>query len=210
MTMSDTGLVLLIIAPVGDLIIPFILAPFYNKYNHMTMVMSLLGNRNCPLHFIYNLWLVLAGVMFMIGSVKMYDIYSPFSKPLSLWLALIILLYAIGACILSGIFSVGETKELITISQKIHGYGAALGFSLLTFAPMIIGIIFIRSNQLLLGIVSLIFYVFGLLFFILFVMGDKERFAETLLSNEGLWQRLSMLCMYIPVVMIAYYNILFI
>ena len=34
----------------------------------------------------------------------------------------VIVIYAVGGCILSGIFSVGETKILETLSAKIHGY----------------------------------------------------------------------------------------
>ena len=39
-----------------DLIIPFLLAPFYKDYNHLTQVMSVLGNSKAPLHLIYNIW----------------------------------------------------------------------------------------------------------------------------------------------------------
>ena len=45
-----------------DLIIPFLLAPFYKDYNHLTQVMSVLGNSKAPLHSIYNIWLVAFGV----------------------------------------------------------------------------------------------------------------------------------------------------
>ncbi|WP_321008083.1 DUF998 domain-containing protein [Hungatella effluvii] len=115
----------------------------------------------------------------------------------------IIFLYAIGACILSGIFSVGETKELATISEKIHGYGSVIGFFLLTFLPLIISLLSFRSNDLTIGFISLLFFVFSLVFFSLFVMADKERFAQTVISNEGLWQRLCLLCMYAPIVIIS-------
>lgn len=80
---SNVGFYLLIVATIGDLIIPFFLAPFCNKYNHLTMVMSLLGNRNTPLHIIYNIWLVAAGVMLILGTVKLYSTYNSSSKTLT-------------------------------------------------------------------------------------------------------------------------------
>ena len=43
----------------------------------------------------------------------------------------VIVIYALGGCILSGIFSVGETKSLETLSAKIHGYGSVIGLSLI-------------------------------------------------------------------------------
>lgn len=45
-----------------DLIIPFLLAPTYKGYSHLTQVMSVLGNSKAPLHLIYNIWLIVFGV----------------------------------------------------------------------------------------------------------------------------------------------------
>ncbi|WP_243125441.1 DUF998 domain-containing protein [Clostridium amazonitimonense] len=200
---SDVGFILLLIATIGDLVIPFFLAPFCKKYNHLTMVMSLLGNRNSPVHLIYNLWLIAAGMMLIIGSLKLYVMYLPASNILSKVLLFCVVLYAIGACILSGIFSVGETKALTTLPEKIHGYGSVLGFFVLTFVPLIIGIVSIRSKEVVLSIMSFIFFALAILFFALFVMADKARFENTIISNEGIWQRLSLLFMYAPIIMVS-------
>lgn len=204
---SDIGFVLLIVAAVGDLLIPFLLAPFQKKYNHLTMVMSLLGNRHHRLHAIYNFWLVLAGVMLILGSIKLFETYSHKSPILSTFLILDMMIYSIGACILSGLFSVGETKILTTVSEKIHGYASVLGFFLLIFVPLIIAVIFFQTKDFGTGITSLIFFVLSVIFFTLFVMADKEKFSNTIISYEGIWQRLCLLCMYAPIVIISIKNI---
>lgn len=49
----------------------------------------------------------------------------------------------------------------------------------------------------------------GLIFFACFVMGDKEQFQNTILKYEGLWERLTLLCMYIPFIYKAIGNLLF-
>ncbi|MDU5083476.1 DUF998 domain-containing protein [uncultured Tissierella sp.] len=204
---SDVGFILLLIATIGDLLIPFFLAPFCKKYNHMTMVMSLLGNRNSPVHLIYNLWLIAAGIMLILGGLKLYAMYLPASNILSQVLLFCVVFYAIGACILSGIFSVGETKALITLPEKIHGYGSVLGFIVLTFVPLIIGIVSMYSNEVVYSVMSFIFFALSILFFAFFVMADKARFENTIISNEGIWQRLSLLCMYAPIIMVSFKNI---
>ena len=204
---SDIGYILLFIATVGDLVIPFLLAPFYKEYNHSTMVMSLLGNQHAPLQSVYNFWLIIAGFMLILGSLKLYTTYEPVSSILSKILMMCVIFYAIGACILSGIFPIGETKGLTTLSEKIHGYGSVLGFCLLTFIPLIIGLLSIRSNEVLGGIISFVFFGLAVLFFTLFIMADKESFANTIISNEGIWQRLSLLCMYAPLIMVSFKNI---
>lgn len=33
-------------------------------------------------------------------------------------------------------------------------------------------------------------------------MADKPKFQETFIRLEGLWQRLSLLCLYVPIAMI--------
>ena len=40
-------------------------------------------------------------------------------------------------------------------------------------------------------------------FFVLFVMSDKEEFAGTAIASEGLWQRLNLICMYLPLFIVA-------
>ena len=41
-----------------------------------------------------------------------------------------------------------------------------------------------------------------------FVMGDKKQFQNTVLIYEGLWERLTLICMYIPFIHKAVYNLL--
>lgn len=206
-TESNIGFYFLIIATIGDILIPFILALFCKNYNHRTMVMSLLGAQNSPVHILYDIWLVTAGLMFLCGNFCLYNLYADKSSVLASCLFIVLLIYAVGGCILSGIFPVDETKELSTISAKIHGFGSVLGFFVLTFAPLIIGILSINSNDLINGIVSIIFFILAVLFFVLFVMADKQTFAGTFIANEGLWQRLTLLCMYAPVCIVAFKKI---
>lgn len=187
-----------------DLIIPFLLAPFYKDYNHLTQVMSFLGNSKAPFHLIYNAWLVVFGVAILISTLQLYPTITQVSSSISIMLSFVIMLYAVGGCILSGFFPVGETKNLETLSAKIHGYGSVAGFMLLTLAPLFVGLLFFKSSNGLLGISSLVCFVLAIVFFILFVMADKSNFRGTIIALEGLWQRLSLLSMYIPIMLICY------
>lgn len=40
------------------------------------------------------------------------------------------------------------------------------------------------------------------------IMGDKKQFQNTVLIYEGLWERLTLICMYIPFIHKAVYNLL--
>lgn len=191
---------------IADLIIPFLLAPAYKGYNHLTQVMSVLGNSTAPLHLIYNIWLVLLGVAILVSALQLYPIVAKVSIVISIVLFSVIVIYAIGGCILSGFFSVGESKNLETLSAKIHGYGSVIGFLLLAFAPLLIGLYFFKISNGLLGILSLICFIFAIGFFVLFVMADKPNYRGTIIAFEGIWQRLSLLSMYLPIMAVCIFQ----
>lgn len=89
---------------IADLIIPFVLAPTYKGYSHLTQVMSVLGNSKAPLHLIYNIWLVVFGVSILISTLQLYPTVAQVSNSISIMLFSVIVIYALGGCILSGIF----------------------------------------------------------------------------------------------------------
>lgn len=196
--MKNNILIVLPIALFFDLAIPFILAPTYKGYNHLTQVMSVLGNDKAPLHNVYNAWLVIFGIILLLADFRIYSIISRYSNIIATVLLFILMIYAIGGCILSGLFSVGETKSLDTISEKIHGYGSVIGFMCLTFSPLLMSVFGYKTDNLKLGFISICCFILAILCFSCFVMGDKPKFENSFLALEGLWQRLSLLFMYIP------------
>lgn len=186
-----------------DLLLPFLLAPSCEGYRHGTQVMSVLGNEKAPLHRIYNLWLIILGIAILWGCVPICAAVAESGREIAVALIFSMGVYALGACILSGIFPVGETKKMETLAAKIHGFGSAIGFLALAFAPLLAGCYFFQAVKPLLGVISLICFVLAVLFFVLFVMADKPRFQGTVVALEGLWQRLSLLCMYLPVAILC-------
>ena len=63
------------------------------------------------------------------------------------------------------------------------------------------------SNNIIKGIVCAIAFVLAMIFFVFFIMGDKENFKGTVFSYEGLWERLSLFFMYVPFLYIAIENL---
>lgn len=201
--MKNNILNILPIALLLDLLIPFLLAPTYKGYNHLTQVMSALGNDKAPLHIIYNAWLIVLGMVLIINNFQIYKIVSRHSTLLAVFLYIAILIYAIGGCVLSGMFSVGETKSLVTIPQKIHGYGSVIGFMVLTLTPLLFSIYGFKAERMTFMICSLVCFILTIISFTLFIMADKPNFQSTIIAYEGLWQRLSLMFMYIPIACIC-------
>ena len=111
--------------------------------------------------------------------------------------------FAVGACIFTGFFSVNETKDVVTTASKIHGAGSTIGFMLFLFVPLLAAILCFKDQDKVIGLICIICFIISLVFFTLFVMSDKPAFAVTIISYEGLWQRLNLLFMYAPLALIA-------
>ena len=191
---------ILLFTIIGEFIVPWILERFYSEYNGKIMVMSVLGSPQSPVRLVYNIWLIwLGGFLAYTACVYFLSLRAKFPV-LAVFMLLSIGIFAVGAGLISGFFSVNESKDIVTTASKIHGIGAAIGFVALLLFPLLNGIVAFKQNGMVEGIISISSFVLSLIFFACFVMGDKEQFQNTLLKYEGLWERLTLFCMYIPFV----------
>lgn len=205
---KNYGWICLLIAVAGEMIIPFILAPFYKGYRHCTMAISTLGNPRSPVRLPFNLWMLLAGVLLLLSIPAIYSQYSEASKPLSIITVSFLGIFAVGACIFSCFFSVNETKATVTAASQIHGAGSAIGFMLLLFVPLCIAILSFMTGDRVSGTVAASSFMLALVCFVLFIMADKPHFQNTVIAKEGLWQRLCLLFMYLPLAFAAVMSML--
>ena len=189
---------ILLFTIIGEFFLPWILEQFYAEYNGKIMVMSALGSPRSPVRFVYNLWLVWLGG-FLIFTASAYFLSLRVKFPiLAFFMLFSIGIFAVGAGLISGFFSVNESKDIITTASKIHGAGAAIGFIALLFFPLLNGIISFKQKDIIGSMISISSFILAFVFFICFIMGDKVQFQNTFLKYEGLWERLTLFCMYIP------------
>ena len=182
----------------GEFFLPVVLEQFYAGYNGKMMVMSALGSPQSPVRLVYNLWLVWLGGFLAFTAWVYFEVTRVAFPVLSVFILLSISFFAVGAGLISGVFSVNESKETVTAASKIHGAGAAIGFMALLFFPLLNGVISFKQKDIIEGIISISSFVLALIFFACFIMGDKEQFRNTILKYEGLWERFTLFCLYIP------------
>ena len=192
----------------GDLLFSLILSFGYKGYSNLKMSISALGNPNSPVRVPFNIWMIIEGILFLVSIPFFIKAYQPVSRGLTNTIAIFIGLFAVGACIFTGFFSVNETKDVVTTASKIHGAGSTIGFMLFLFVPLLAGILCFKDQDKVLGLICIICFIISFIFFVLFVMSDKPEFANTIISYEGLWQRLNLLFMYAPLGVIAIKRIL--
>ena len=201
--MNKLGWYSLLIAMCGDLLFSLLLSLGYKDYSNLTMSISALGNPSSPVRLPFNIWMIIEGILFLIAIPVLYKTYHSISGGLTITTVIFIASFAVGACIFTGFFSVNETKDVVTTASKIHGAGSTIGFMLFLFGPLLAAILCFKDQDKVIGLICIICFIISLVFFTLFVMSDKPAFAGTIISYEGLWQRLNLLFMYAPLALIA-------
>ena len=198
----------LLITIIGEFLLPFILKHFHRGYDSKTMVMSVLGSPESPVKIIYNIWLIWLGIFLLLSSFVIFSEIKKTSAALAVMTFISVSVFAVGAGVLSGIFSVNESKDVVTVASQIHGFGSAIGFMALVFFPLLNGIASIKNKDIIQGVICVSDFIIALIFFIFFIMGDKEEFKETIFSYAGLWERLSLFFMYVPFLYNAVKNLI--
>ncbi len=193
----------LVIAMAGDLLVSFVLPCFFKEYSSLKMSISALGNPQSPVRIPFNIWMLIEGLLFLVAIPALYRRYHSVSGGFTCTMIFFIAIFAIGACIFTCFFSVNESKDIVTTASKIHGIGSVIGFMLFLFVPLLLGVLSFRNYESVLGILSIICFVIALTFFVLFVMSDKPEFSNTVINNEGLWERLNLLFMYVPLLVVS-------
>ena len=179
-----------------DNILPLVLAHFYPNYSHKKMALSVLGSRQSPVKWIYNLWCILSGSIFCIAP---YALYQENSCGLTIAIWILLAIYGIGCEIISGICPLNENRQEEDAMTKIHGGASAIGFITLLVAPLLLAILKFQMSEVVIGSISLVSFIVAFVFFCFFIMGEKEKFANTVLRYGGLWQRLVLAVCYIPI-----------
>ena len=201
--LNSCGWIFLLVAMAGDLLVSLLLPLFYSGYNSLNMSISALGNPSSPVRIPFNIWMLIEGVLFLLALPAVHAHFHPVSPGVTNVLVAFIAVFAVGACILTCFFSVNESKDVVTAASKIHAAGSVTGFMLFLFVPLLVAILYLKDRGMTMGIASLASFVLALVFFTLFVMSDKPEFKDTFVDHEGLWQRLNLLFMYLPLAVAA-------
>ena len=178
-----------------DNLLPLVLAHFYSNYIHKEMALSVLGSRQSPVKWIYNVWCIISGIVFCIAPYALYLEYNC-DFAMAIWVLLVI--YGIGCEIVSGVCPLNENRQDEDIITKIHGGSSAIGFMALLVVPLLLALLQLQISEFFIGTISLLFFVAAFVFFCFFIMGEKEKFSNTVLRYSGLWQRLVLISCYMP------------
>jgi len=182
-------LVILLLAILGDLLIPIIIGIEYPGYNHLIDTISTLGTNKSPVQKFQCINLIAIGILFIIFSIGQGLSFTQIKWCHTLFI-LGIVLFGVGT-ILAGIFPEDPKGIAETISGKIHGIASGIGFIFLILNPL--WAIWITEFKDL-RYVNIMLFVLAILTFILFVI--SENINSSILKYTGLFQRLNLIILY--------------
>lgn len=106
-----------------DNLLPFLLAKYYKGYDHKRMALSVLGCKQSPVKWYYNIWCIISGLVFIKGG---YVFCSFFANGISVAICVLMVLYGIG-CEIFRAFSFergsGESRHFIKNTWDRIGFG---------------------------------------------------------------------------------------
>lgn len=182
-------LVILLLATLGDLLIPVIIGIKYPGYNHLIDTISTLGTDKSPVQKFQCINFIAVGILFIIFSFGQGLSFTQIKWCHTLFIIGIIL-FGVGT-ILAGIFPEDPKGIAETISGKIHGIASGIGFIFLILNPL--WAIWIAEFKDL-RYVNITLFVLAILTFILFMI--SENINSGILKYTGLFQRLNLIILY--------------
>lgn len=182
-------LVILLLATLGDLLVPIIIGMKYPDYNHLIDTISTLGTNKSPVQKFQCINLIVVGILFIIFSIGQ-DLSFTQVKWCHKLFIIGIILFGVGT-ILAGIFPEDQKGITETISSKIHGIASGIGFIFLILNPL--WAIWIAKFKDL-RYVNITLFVLAVLTFILFMI--SENIDSGILQYTGLFQRLNLIILY--------------
>lgn len=181
-----------------DLLMPFLIAIPYRDFKHTKQVMSVLGCPKSPLAIFYNVWMILSGIAVCAMGISLNAELGGGHRAAGISMMVLLIAYGAGDEILSGFFPLDDSVRTDSRASQIHGVGSVIGFICLLFAPIPLAFLAFHHAMSVLGVLTIVCFLLALISFVSFVMGDKPRFAHTVLGLTGLWQRLICLFTYLP------------
>lgn len=200
---STLSWVTLITCVIINFVITNLVSLFYPKYNSNIQVMSSLSSSKNSAGRLYNILVIISGLLACILSFNFYITYRLISAPLSFIGASLIATFGVFTGIIGGMFNFNEQKIFSDRFSLIHTVSSAIGFTALTFNSLVTSLIFFKLSNTLIATICFILFFTSLLLNTLVSFGLFHIFKTTNVNLSGMWQRLLIISLYIPFILIT-------
>lgn len=191
---SKIALVTSCIACIGDFFVISIIGFLYKDYNSLTDSQSDLGTYNSPVAIYMNTWEVLLGLLLLACAWSLYKtgFFKSRLQKFALWLLVI---YAIGEGIGSGLFPFNHVNHQLTATGWVHSIFSGFGIAAMVILSFVFVKLFSGKSYHQLNTYFLLYAIVGMVFIILCLL-SRSNF----LQYVGLWQRLYLVAYYLMLI----------
>lgn len=197
------GFYFLLLAVISELALPFVLGHYLSGYSQTEMLISSFGETGMRTRTAFRIWEIINGVLFIVAAPAFYQRFVATDRNLALTLAVFIVAFGIGDCIITGLVSRAKNSEEVGFSSLLHNYASGAGFlALLLGTLLLIWLYYQEHNQFMVVSLVLIFLLASL-FMLLFAMPKLPIIKAFQVTHRGLWQRLNLFFLYLPYVLVS-------
>jgi len=202
-SVSYASAILCIAACFTDLVLIYIFGNQIPGFNQLTSTLSSLGLSTSPVASEVTVWSVILGLILIFFAFGFRMVFQKYGKEtvVAFWL---ILFYALGEDIASGVFRADSINGKLTTLAYLHDILGGIGVTSLLILPYVMQKIFTKFSYPLFNRYSRIAWLVGITTTIFFSF-RLEYFSGTFLyTYSGLWQRIFLVDYYIYFVVIAF------
>lgn len=188
----------LTVAVIGDFSVPYILGLFDSHFHQITDIISKLGETTSPMANYFNHASILTGSLFVLSSLGSVTYFPQEPKRFHQLLSFSLALYGFGDCILSGLIRIGAHQSFFSLPYLLHASFTGLGMLGMMFLSIICGSRMYEKGKRSWANFYMLCLLGSLVFFALFAAYYLPYIGSFLTPTRGLWQRLSLLFLYLP------------
>jgi hypothetical protein len=185
------------VACIGDFAVTIIIGFIYRDYDALNQSESFLGTSNSPVAVYMNTWEVIFSILFVFYAYGLLrTIFKKgFWQHAAVWL---IVIYALGEGIGSGVFPYEHTDVGLTSSGKLHLLFSAFGVVAIALNAFVLIKVFPKEAYPKINVYTHVVAWSGLAFILLFLLAKMH-----IIPLRGLWQRLFILDYYSLLIVIT-------
>lgn len=171
------------LACIGDFTVTFTLGALYDGYHFIDQSESFLGTSDSPLAIHMTIWGVLFCLLLVLFAIAIRKAL-PGQTKWTAWVFWMIIIYALGEGLGSGIVRSDSIGGEFTFYGKLHNVLGGIGITALAFLPLVVTRIFTKDFTPRFYLFSVIVFFVGIFFVFLFLLSKTM-----LIPYRGLWQR---------------------
>ncbi|MBO0449951.1 DUF998 domain-containing protein [Enterococcus sp. MJM12] len=196
--LKEYGFYLLLLAIVSEIALPFILAKYYPNYSQINDLISTFGETDSPTKWAFKIWEIINGTLFVLSGPAIFQRFKETNSQLAFVLSLMVILFGIGDCIITGIFDRAANSSEVDFTSLLHNYASGAGFVALLVGTLLLFLLYQKEKNSVMIILLPLIFIAALIFMFLFAMPKIPIISQFQVSHRGLWQRLNLWFLYLP------------